>query len=392
MPVPDTDRIGSRIKEQRRLARLTQRQLADRIPFSYSLLNQVECGARPATPELVDAVATALRIDAAVLTGGEPREPRTGRVDVAKLLTPIRESLDYYDLGPNEDLLEVRPVGALISAAEQVCRTVRATHLRAAAEDLPGLIVELTHIIWTSPTTEAWQALASSYRTAHDVALKLGYLDLARVALDRMGWAASHASTPCLAAVQRYKRAILLRSPASLRLLVTGQQLLDGLSSREALAVSGQLHLGATAVAARSGDQTGVADHIAAAEELVGRLGGGAPEIHQLSFGRTNVALHELGASITMRRYDDALVQARKLRMPASAATSRRARYLVDRALVEMEAGHSEASLRFLVQARHAAPEQTRHLPGTRITVRGLVHTSRRSSETLTGMARWIGL
>ena len=34
MPAPTDDHTGTRIKEQRRLARLTQRQLADRIPYS----------------------------------------------------------------------------------------------------------------------------------------------------------------------------------------------------------------------------------------------------------------------------------------------------------------------------------------------------------------------
>ncbi|WCD89691.1 hypothetical protein KPP03845_106113 [Streptomyces xanthophaeus] len=42
MPLPDDDHTGSRIRAQRRLKRLTQRELADRIPYSLSLLNQVE--------------------------------------------------------------------------------------------------------------------------------------------------------------------------------------------------------------------------------------------------------------------------------------------------------------------------------------------------------------
>ncbi|WP_432075907.1 hypothetical protein [Streptomyces wuyuanensis] len=41
MPTLDADSTGARIKEQRRLARLTQKQLADRLPYSYSLLNPV---------------------------------------------------------------------------------------------------------------------------------------------------------------------------------------------------------------------------------------------------------------------------------------------------------------------------------------------------------------
>lgn len=56
----DDDHRGARIKEQRKLARLTQRQLAERLPYSYSLLNQVECGAKSASPDFVAAVAQAL--------------------------------------------------------------------------------------------------------------------------------------------------------------------------------------------------------------------------------------------------------------------------------------------------------------------------------------------
>lgn len=64
----------------------------------------------------------------------------------------------------------------------------------------------------------------------------------------------------------------------------------------------------------------------------------------------------------------------------------------MDRALVEMEAGSAKTSLAYLAEARKVAPEQTRHLPSTRTTIRGLVHMSRRAPEGLGGMARWIGV
>ncbi|MFJ4012257.1 helix-turn-helix domain-containing protein [Streptomyces sp. NPDC090026] len=99
MPVRDDDRTAARIRQQRRLEHLTQRQLAERLRYSYSLLNQVECGARTAAPEFVDAVARALRIDVALLTGADPvttLHPRR----LAALVHPIREALDAYDLDP----------------------------------------------------------------------------------------------------------------------------------------------------------------------------------------------------------------------------------------------------------------------------------------------------
>ncbi|MFD9457135.1 helix-turn-helix domain-containing protein [Streptomyces sp. NPDC059985] len=391
MPLPDDEHTGSRIRERRRLARLTQRELADRIPYSLSLLNQVECGARPATPGFVAAVAQVLRVEPSQLTG-PPSASSLPPDRLISLIAPIREALDRFDLGPHPDLTVLRTAQELAVEADVLCQKVRATHLRVAAKALPALIMELTHTAWTAPSTDTWRALASTYRTAHDVALKLDHPDLARVALDRMGWAACRASDPCIDAVQRYKRGTLWRGATSRALIMSGQNLLVGEASREALAVAGQLHLGLATVAAKSDDVTAVETHLAAARELADRVGGEAGDVHWLSFGRTNVQLHELGTSITMRDFDRALGQARTLRLPAATLTSRRARYLVDRALVEMEAGSAKTSLKYLAAARAVAPEQTRHLPGTRATVRGLVHLSRSAPESLGSMARWVGM
>ncbi|MFF1301101.1 transcriptional regulator, partial [Streptomyces sp. NPDC058296] len=44
------------------------------------------------------------------------------------------------------------------------------------------------------------------------------------------------------------------------------------------------------------------------------------------------------------------------------------------------------------IDARHAAPEQTRYHPGARETIKGLVHISRRTPDSLGHMAAWIGL
>lgn len=389
MPALDDDHTGARIRRHRKMARLSQRQLAERIPFSYSLLNQVECGARAATSELVDAVAAALRIDVSLLTGSSVTDHLPGQR--AALVRPIREALDLYDLAPDVDR-PARPLEAMAEAADRVCQQVRATHLRTAAEALPELIADLTHLALTCPSTEGWRALASTYRSAHDVALKLEHRDLAALALDRMGWAAERASDPCLAAIRQYKRALAWQdSELGLRLVQAGHDTLHGQSSREALAIAGQLHLGASAVAARALDRAGVDHHIAAARELAVRTGP-AQSVHWLGFGTLNVRLHAMGAAITMRQYDDALQQARALRIPPSAMTSRRARFLVDRAMAEMETGLGTTSLTHLVEARAIAPEQTRYLPRTRETVRGLLHTTRAPSEKLVRMASWVGV
>src|ERR1043165_2165637 len=123
-----------------------------------------------------------------------------------------------------------------------------------------------------------------------------------------------------------------------------GQGLVAEETSREALVVAGQLHLGASAVAAKADDQAGVERHIAAARELAARVGGEAREVHWLSFGQMNVSLHEMGAAITMGRFDDALRQAQAMKLPPTTLTSRRARVLPHPAAVRKERRAPEGS------------------------------------------------
>lgn len=394
MPTLDEEHTGTRIAEQRKLRRLTQRQLADRIPYSYSLVTQVECGARPATADFVAAVSRALDCDVTALTG-QPYVTELQRDRLAELVRPIRESLDLYDLGPNPDLT-TRSSSALITAADQLCEEVRATHLRKAAQALPGLIAELTHTAWSTPSTEHWQALASLYRTAHDISVKLGYYDLSAVALDRMDWAAQRASDPCLAAVRQYMRALVYFREGEYRigqrLIASGHTVVGQAGeSREALAVAGQLHLGGSVIAARAKDATGAGRHIAEARRIATRIGD-ASDVHWLSFGPTNVALHKMSAAVEMGQYDAALTQARKIKLPTGLATSRRAHFLIDQARTEMETGHTDGALTSLLEARRLAPEQTRYHPAARETITGLVHLSRRTPDTLNFMAAWVGL
>ncbi|MCT4357172.1 helix-turn-helix transcriptional regulator [Streptomyces sp. Je 1-79] len=394
MPSSDDDHTGTRIKEQRRLARLSQRELAERLPYSYSWLTQVECGARPASADFTAAVARVLRVDVTALTG-QPYMTQLHQDRLADLVRPIRESLDLYDLGP-DPALTVRTTDQLVTAADELCAQVRATRLHAAATSLPDVVTELTTLAWQTPTTALWQALASTYRTAHDISVKLGYYDLSAVALDRMDWAAQRASDPCLAAVRQYMRALVYFREGEYsigrRLIGSGHGILgQAETTRETLAVAGQLHLGASVIAARAGVDTVVDTHIEEATALAGRVGE-ATDVHWLSFGPTNVAMHKMSAAVEMRQYDAALKQAKRIKPAASTATSRRAHFLIDRARSEMELGKADAALKSLVAARRAAPEQTRYHPGARETIRGLVHLSRRTPETLGSMANWIGM
>ncbi|MGW7073499.1 helix-turn-helix domain-containing protein [Streptomyces sp. NPDC054855] len=388
------DHTGARIAYQRKVAGLTQHGLAMRIPYSYSLLHQVEGGHKAASLDLVSAVARALRIGVTALTG-QPYMTELQQDRLAELIRPIRESLDLYDLGADPDVA-TRQTPQLLKAAAHVCEQVRATQLNTAARTLPRLVAELTTAAYRTPSAELWAALGSTYRTAHDVTVKLGFYDLSTIALDRMEWAAQRASDPVLSAVRQYMRGLVYHREGEhtigLRLVNAGHHILSqGQETRASLAVAGQLHLGATVIAARAHDESTVETHLAEAKRIVERVGE-AEKVHWLSFGPTNWAAHELSALTELGRYGRAVEKAKKIRMPASWPTSRRAHVWIDRGRSEMETGHSQAALNSITKAREVAPQQTRYHPGARATIEGLVQQQRRTPDALSYMSSWLGL
>ncbi|MCZ2527234.1 helix-turn-helix domain-containing protein [Streptomyces sp. HB2AG] len=394
MAFPEDEHAGTRIAHQRKRAGLTQRGLAQKIPYSYSLLTQVESGHKPASPDLVAAVAKALSVDVTTLTG-QPYVTELQKDRLTGLVRPVREALDLYDLGA-DPAIRPRPTPQLVQAADRFCHKVRATRLYEAAAGLPGLIAEITTAAYLTPSGELWAALSSTYRTAHDIAVKLGYYDLSTVALDRMDWAAHRASDPLASAVRQYMRALVYFREGEYtigqRLIDSGRGILgQAPESRESLAVAGQLHLGASVIGARARDEDMVKNHLAEAKALARRTGE-ATDVHWLSFGPTNVTVHAVSADVEMRKYGDALAAAAGVRIPGEWAVSRAAHFHVDKARAQMETGRSEAALSSLVTARRLAPQQTRYHPGARETIRGLVHLARRTPDTLDHLAAWIGL
>lgn len=392
--MPRDDHPGVRISKYRKLAGYTQNGLALKIGYSYSLLHQVEGGHKAASTAFLAACARALHIDVASLTG-QPYMTELQQDRLAGLIRPIRESLDLYDLGADPGVV-TRETLQLVAAADRLCEQVRATRLNKAAQALPRLIAELTTAAYRTPSTELWAALGSAYRTAHDVTIKLGFYDLSTIALDRMEWAAQRASDPVLAAVRQYMRGLVYHREGELtiglRLVRAGHQLLEQVGETpEALAVSGQLHLGATVMAARARDKDVLQSHLREAEQIAERAGA-VEHVHWLSFGLTNCAAHELSAYTEMGQYGKAVEKAQELRIPDSWPMSRRAHVWIDRGRAEMEIGRSEAALTSIAKARELAPQQTRYHPGARATVEGLVHQQRRTPEALGYMSAWFGL
>lgn len=319
--------------------------LAARIPYSYSLLRAVEEGTRTASSGLIAAVAEELRIDVAALKG-QPYVTELQQDRLLGLIRPIREALDLYDIGDDPDL-PVRTADQLTAAAHR------------------------------APATELWQALGSTYRTAHDVATKLGFPDLSTVALDRMGWAAERASDPLLGAARQYMRALAYfrggECAIGHRLIGLGRRHLEQAGpGREGLAVSGQLHLGSAVLHARARNESSVTKHLDEAEKLARRTGE-AGDVLWMSFGPTNVNLHRTSTLIEMRQYGEAVEQSRGLHFPGGWSTSR-------------AAGTNAQGSADCARADALLP------PGPRNHSRPRPPSASHPRDTLDHMAAWVGL
>ncbi|MFF8645268.1 helix-turn-helix domain-containing protein [Streptomyces sp. NPDC015345] len=392
--MPRDDHPGARIAMYRKLAGYTQHGLALKIGYSYSLVHQVERGHKAASTDFMAACARVLHVDVTTLTG-QPYMTELQQDRLAELIRPIRESLDLYDLGADPDVA-TREAPQLVASADTLCQQVRATQLNKAAQTLPRLIAELTTAAYRNPSTELWAALGSAYRTAHDVTVKLGFYDLSTIALDRMDWAAQRASDPVLSAVRQYMRGLVYHREGEhaigLRLVNAGHHVLaQAEDTPESLAVAGQLHLGATVIAARARDEAAVKTHLREAKQIAKRTSD-VEHVHWLSFGPTNWAAHELSALTELGQYGKAVEKAKELRMPDSWPTSRRAYVWIDRGRCEMETGRTEAALTSIAEARRSAPQQTRYHPGARATIEGLVHQQRKTPDALGYMSTWLGL
>ncbi|URN16129.1 MULTISPECIES: helix-turn-helix domain-containing protein [Streptomyces] len=388
------DHTGARIKRLRLQYGLTQKALSDLSGIPYSTLTKTEQGRIAATPYVIACVARALRVEPAAVTG-QPYadELRADALDV--LLLPIREALDVYDLGPDPDITP-RPWRLLHADADELLLDVRAGQIKKAASHVAGLIQEVTTAAHLTQTADGWRTLASTYRTAYDVATKLGYSDLAVIALSRMDWAAVHASDALVGGMYRYMRALThLRSGqyrTGARLVQTGFQVLDQAEEgRERDAVAGQLHLGAAVLAGRAKRAHDAEQHLAEADRLADRTGE-AVEVHWLAFGPTNVAVHRVSVLAELDRYDEAVRDGVQVTLPDAYPASRRSHHYADLARAQMWDGDLSGAFASLLAARKAAPQQAKYHPMVRETYHGLEAAKRALPDTFLSYGTWLGI
>lgn len=250
------DRIGARIREFRAL-RDSLSGLGRRAHVSPSLLSRSENGERALSESVLAAVARALAVSVSVLRG-QPYIQTLQKEQLDALLTPISTAFDDWDLPPDD-----APPPRSLDALEDDVRRLRALRVKAQfteiAVDLPGLLSELALATQLHPAPgrdreRAYAAQAEVSRTAAIVAYRIGYMDLARLALSRMAVAAPQSGDPRQVAIERYERAQIAADSSRLdrgvSLMRHSLRELDDDGTRATRAVRGTLQLRAATLSA----------------------------------------------------------------------------------------------------------------------------------------------
>ncbi|MFY1700775.1 helix-turn-helix domain-containing protein [Micromonospora sp. WMMA1923] len=363
--------IGRRVARWRVRRRMSQQVFADRLGKSKSWVDKVERGVRALDRmSVIHEVAGVLRIDSAVLLGGDTRA-RSAAVPLVADVDDARAALTRYAVFAPDGV--DRPAPPVAEVGRQV-RHAWLTYQHAGYPQVLRLLPRLLDVTRRLPADDPARRSAlrvQAYRIAASSLVKLGDVEGAWLAADRA--VAMAGDDPVLAATAVVSLGEVLRAAGRGRLAVATTlaaahriaPAVPGQGPPEALAVGGSLLLQAALAAAGRSDPRGVAELVGQATEIAVRLGDG-DDHHQLAFGPTVVALARVAAAVELgepaeavRGHEQVTREPHWQRLPPE----HRAAYLLDMARAYLDLGDLAGAGRMLVEADRTAPTEVRCRP-----------------------------
>lgn len=391
--------VGQRVAATRRLLGMTQTKLAQEANVSASLVSQVERGIVPASPAFVSACARALNVSYTDLTGQPgPRNTREEQKVFAGI-PAIRRELAAYRIPPEE--APARPYLELAADVAKASRLRHGVQLGELGDQLPDLLHDLRIGWWSTDGVDKeriFSLLAETYAATSQVTYKLGFVDLASLAVDRYEWAAAQSGDPLAVLAGDYQRAGELIAAADWnaaeRLLERSRHQIEGdigKGDAATLAMMGNLHLKSGLAAARGGKRDAADAHLAEASEIAQRLGEDRDD-YRLCFGPTNVDIWSVGLAVEMGDGTEAVKRNENVHLPSSTPRERAGHHYIDLARGFLLHGDREGAFSALQVAKRIAPSQTRYHPMVHETIRMLARQEARATETVRGFAAWCGI
>ncbi|MFE2426955.1 helix-turn-helix domain-containing protein [Streptomyces sp. NPDC059373] len=403
--------LGDRLRVARRTRGLSAAQVAAKVAISPSYVQKLESGARKATPSLVLALASALHFGPEVLTGQPYYGQPEGEERVHAVVPELRRLLLCYD-SPSELEIQPRSLAVLGSEVDQVSALRRDARYAPMGPLLPPIIAELTHVAFGATGVErnrAFWHLARAYRAVNSLAHKLGHHDLSSTALERVRWAADQSGDPLMQVTAAYLVAgAMLRlgayGPARSKLLALRQELErlqpERSYTNEAIAVDGALVLKLAVVESRENNPEAASEYLREAQEIAQMADNRDSLAYEMSFGPTNIRIHEVHALIDMGDTEQALARltewapsgSREWAPPAATVGERSSHHHIDVASAKLAVGDRPGAFDELRQARKRAPHHTRFHPSARETASALLRVETHPSIELSAFGNWVGL
>ncbi|MEK8143846.1 XRE family transcriptional regulator [Streptomyces sp. M10(2022)] len=232
----------------------------------------------------------------------------------------LRRIMLCYDL-PDELEIAPRALPVLASEVDQIAALRRDARYAPMGPLLPSIITELTHLALGGRNGDQAQAfwhLARAYRAVNSLAHKMGHHDLSNTALERVRWAAERSGDPLMNFTAGYLVAgAMLRQGAyaSARRKLHGlRQELERLQpersfTNDALAVDGALLLKLAVLESRENNPDRADDYLREAEAVAAMAGNRDSLAYEMSFGPTNIRIHEVHAMIDTGDTEQALAR-----------------------------------------------------------------------------------
>lgn len=406
-----TEHIGRRIRQARKMRRMTVRQLAGQVKISPSTLEKYENGLRNPPPGAVAQLARALHVGPDRLTGQPYWNGAEAEGQVQAVIPELRRILLTYD-NPDDLLTAPRPLPVLAAEMDHIAQMRQDGQYVPMGPLLPGVLAELTHVALTARGAEqqtAYWWLARGYRATNSLAHKLGYHDLSLTAIERVRWAAGQSGDSLMQVTGAYLKAgamVRMGAYGSARRVL--ESLVDEVErlapeaslSDEQVAVQGALLLKLAILEARDGHPDRAAQRLAEAGAAAGLLRRDTDH-YEMSFGPTNVRIHQVAALIDQGDTEQALARLREWgaeqdrtewELPAGIAAERASHHHIDVAAARLAEGDRQGAHADLLRAREISPNHSRWHPTLREVASTLVRMDRGQDETIAGLARWSGM
>jgi transcriptional regulator with XRE-family HTH domain len=366
--------LGRTLRRLRRLAALTQEELAERSGVSVDVIRQLEQRRKhSARLPTLHALANGLGVELTTLLG-DPPAVSTGENDgprfvaVRRAIMPALWGAEPEPPGPDFSLDVLR---------EQIAdgwTQYHSAEFDTVMKALPDLISDARSASASSDDDDrgaGYAALGKVLQLAGHVAVRMGKTDLALTGLERATDAAVRSSDPLLLSMivnsmaWTYQRQGRLDDALSIALRAADDMAKAGRTgTADGMKVWGALTMSAATSAARSGDYERAAAMMETAEKeaaRVSKLPASGDNRMVSVFSPSSVRIERVRLAVQYGHPHDALALAKGMRLSKDTPPSWRTWLLLDVARAHTDIGDAGGAVKTLESLRRVAPTWMQH-------------------------------